>query len=129
MAIIKPMAVYHDLCVQLDAFQRFHPEAKSFIPSVKQYYKQIAEGKRKLGGQLIFAFKDNAIHPIYKVGDIIVSRNGKLITDNASLANAVSVNKQGNVEVLRLVNGSLQLHQMDVPESNILVGYMEVGEY
>lgn len=127
--IIKPSVVHSDLCAMLDDYLGLHPESKSYINPLRAYYKMVADGKRSLGGQLIFAFKDDAVHPLYKVGDIIVTRNDIAVTDQASLASAVSKDKQGTVEFLRMEGTKLVLHKETVPETTILVGYMEVGEY
>lgn len=55
-SIIKPSVVYADLCMMLSDYTSFHPEAEAYIIPLREYYKNIAEGKYKLGGQLIFAF-------------------------------------------------------------------------
>ena len=128
-AVIKPSTVYADLCAILDDYVSLHPNSESFIAPLRLYYKMVAEGTRTLGGQLIFAFKDDAEHPLYKVGDIIVKRNGMAITDYESLSSAVSTDKQGTVEFLRMEGSKLVLHKENVPETSILAGYMEVGEY
>lgn len=126
---IKPSVVYSDLCSILDDYVCLHPNSKSYITPLRQYYKMVADGKRSLGGQLIFAFKDDAVHPLYKVGDIIVTRNDVAITNQASLASAVSKDKHGTVEFLRMDGSKLVLHKEAVPETTVLVGYMEVGDY
>lgn len=128
-AVIKPSTVYADLCAILNDYVSLHPDSESFITPLRIYYKMVAEGKRALGGQLIFAFKDDAEHPLYKVGDIIVKRNDVAITDYESLSSAVSENKKGTVEFLRMENSQLVLYKENVPECSVLVGYMEVGEY
>lgn len=128
-AVIKPSTVYADLCAILDDYVSLHPDSESFITPLRHYYKMVAEGTRTLGGQLIFAFKDDAEHPLYKVGDIIVKRNDVTITDYESLSSAASNNKKGTVEFLRMEGSKLVLHKENVPESSVLVGYLEVGEY
>lgn len=129
MTIIRPAIVYTDICTQLDEYLRFHPNAKTYIPALKQFYKQVSVGKFPLGGQLVFAFKDAVTHPMYKVGDIVVSRNGQNITDYDSMKRAISIDKQGTVEFYRLEAGTLILHKENVCETNTLVGFLEVGEY
>ena len=128
-AVIKPTVVYADLCDILDDYVSLHPNSEPYITPLRLYYKMVAEGKRALGGQLIFAFKDDAKHPIYKVGDIIVKRNDTSITDYESLSSAVSKDKEGTVEFLRMEGSKLVLHKENLPETSVLVGYMEVGEY
>lgn len=128
-AVIKPSVVYADLCAMLSDYVSMHPESKSYIIPLHMYYRIVADGGRKLGGQLIFAFKDDAQHPLYRVGDIIVKRNNQTITDYASISAAVSQNKSGTVEFLRMEGSKLILHKENVPESSVLVGYLEVGEY
>ena len=126
---INPSVVYADLCSILDDYVSLHPNSGSYITPLRLYYKMVADGKRTMGGQLIFAFKDDAEHPLYKVGDIIVKRNDVAITDYESLSSAVSENKKGTVEFLRMENSQLVLYKENVPESSVLVGYLEVGEY
>ncbi|MBP9993656.1 MAG: TIR domain-containing protein [bacterium] len=127
--IINPSIVYADLCKILNDYIDLHPDSEYYIYPLRLYYKMVADGKRQLGGQLIFAFKDYAEHPLYKVGDIIVKRNDVAITDYESLSSAVSENKKGTVEFLRMENSQLVLYKENVPESSVLVGYLEVGEY
>ncbi|MCQ2306670.1 MAG: TIR domain-containing protein [Bacteroidales bacterium] len=128
-AVIRPLAVCADLCAILDDYVSLHPNSESYITPLRLYYKMVAEGKRTLGGQLIFAFKDDAEHPLYKVGDIVVKRNDVTITDYESLSSAVTNDKKGTVEFLRMEDSKLVLHKENVPESSVLVGYLEVGEY
>lgn len=128
-AVIKPTVVYADLCDILDDYVSLHPNSEPYITPLRLYYNMVAEGKRTIGGQLIFAFKDDAKHPIYKVGDIIVKRNDTSITDYESLSSAVSKDKEGTVEFLRMEGSKLVLHKENLPETSVLVGYMEVGEY
>lgn len=127
--IINPSVVYADFCKILDDYIDLHPDSESYIYPLRLYYKMVSDGKRQLGGQLIFAFKDDAEHPLYKVGDIIVKRNDVAITDYESLSSAVSENKKGTVEFLRIENSKLVLYKENVPESSVLVGYLEVREY
>lgn len=126
---IDPQMVLRDIQLQIDDFIAYHPETQDYMLPLKEYYRQVSRGTIPLGGQLIFAFKDEAIHPLYQVGDIVVKRNGEQITDYSSLAAAVAVNKGGVVEFYRMEGGHLILHRENMPETTVLVGYREVGEY
>lgn len=126
---IDPQMVLRDIQLQIDDFIAYHPESQDYMLPLKEYYRQVSRGTIPLGGQLIFAFKDNAIHPLYQVGDIVVKRNDDQITDYSSLAAAVAKDKGGVVEFYRMAGGQLILHKENVPETTVLVGYREVGEY
>lgn len=126
---IDPQMVLRDIQLQIDDFIAYHPETQDYMLPLKEYYRQVSRGTIPLCGQLIFAFKDDAIHPLYQVGDIVVKRNGEQITDYSSLAAAVAKDKGGVVEFYRMAGGHLTLHRENVPETTVLVGYREVGEY
>lgn len=128
-AVIKPQMVLSDLNERLDDYLKYHPDATSYVKSLKAYYAGVARGQYPMGGQLIFAFKDNAKHPLYQIGDIVIVRNGHNITDNNSLTVATNENKQGTVSFLRMQSGTLVRHNETVPPTTVLVGYMEVCEY
>ncbi|MCQ2296891.1 MAG: toll/interleukin-1 receptor domain-containing protein [Bacteroidales bacterium] len=128
-AVIKPQMVLSDLNERLDDYMKYHPEAATYVKSLKAYYAGVVKGQYPMGGQLIVAFKDNAEHPLYRIGDIIIVRNGHKITDNNSLTAATNENKQGTVGFLRMQSGTLVRHNETVPPTNVLVGYMEVCEY
>lgn len=128
-ATIKPDMVYTDICSMLDDYVRFHSESLSYIEPLRLYYQLVSEGKQPLGGQLIFAFKDNATHPLFEIGDIVITRNGVQITNYASLIAAIKEDNRGYVEFYRMENHKLTLHKENFPETSVLVGYMEVGEY
>ena len=92
-----------------------------------QYFYQLQEvspGKRNCCGQIVMAFKDNAKHPLYEIGDIIIERNGNIITNFESLTNAVANNGEGTVKFLRFNGSSLELHEEDVKKTDVLVGYL-----
>lgn len=90
-----------------------------------QYFYQLQEvspDKRNCCGQIVMAFKDNAKHPLYEIGDIIIERNGNIITNFESLTNAVANNGEGTVKFLRFNGSSLELHEEDVKKTDVLVG-------
>lgn len=128
-SVIDPQMVLRDIQTQIDDFIVYHPEAQDYMTSLKEFYRQVSRGTIPLGGQLIFAFKDDAIHPLYQVGDIVVKRNGEQITDYSSLAAAVAKDKSGVVEFYRMEGGHFNLHRENMPETTVLVGYREIGEY
>ncbi len=128
-AVIKPQTILSDLYERLDDYVKYHPDAATYIKSLKTYYAGVVKGQYPMGGQLIFAFKDNAEHPLYRIGDIIIVRNGHKITDYNSLAAATNENKQGTVSFLRMQSGTLVRHNETVPPTDVLVGYLEVCEY
>jgi len=141
--IISPERVLQDLTERLVEFTRLHPESKPYVQSLNAYYGLVAEDKCALGGQVIIGFlKDGQqtmenVHPLYRVGDIIVSRNERSVTDYQSMTDAAALTPvvegstaaRGTVAYYRFDGEKLTLHKDSVPaESSVLVGYRNVGE-
>lgn len=126
---ITPELALADLNSLLSCYQTYHPEAKIYLPAMKAFYKEVAQGKRPLAGVLVFGFKDDAVHPLLKAGDIIITRNETSIVKYEDLQKAIKVNKTGPVTFLRLSSdGVLKEHTENMPDTKILVGYMDLKE-
>ena len=126
---ITPELALADLNSLLSCYQTYHPEAKIYLPAMKAFYKEVAQGKRPLAGVLVFGFKDDAVHPLLKAGDIIITRNETPIVKYEDLQKAIKVNKTGPVTFLRLSSdGVLKEHTENMPDTKILVGYMDLKE-
>jgi hypothetical protein len=76
---------------------------------------------------LIFAFKDGAEHPIFKIGDIVVNYEGKAVTNYQELKSACSGNKEGVVTYLHLENGEFCQYSNKLQEIDI-VGFLDITE-
>ena len=126
---ITPELALADLNNLLSCYQTYHPEAKIYLPAMKAFYREVAQGKRPLAGVLVFGFKDDAVHPLLKAGDIIITRNETPIIKYEDLQKAIEVNKTGPVTFLRLSSdGVLKEHTENMPDTKILVGYMDLKE-
>jgi len=125
---VTPARALAEMNSLLSCYQTYNPESAAYMPSVKVFFKDVAESKFPLKGVLIFGFKDDAEHPLYKAGDIIIERNGIPITNYSQLLDAAKLADGGTVAFLRLENGELRSYNEYVPKSDVLVGYMELTE-
>lgn len=105
---ITPELVCDDIISQLSLYQKYHPESKDYVASVKAFYKDMAKEKLDYAGVLIFAFQDVTEHSIFKIGDIIREYDGKKIKDLKDLSTAYKANDKASVKILRLNEGSLK---------------------
>lgn len=126
---VTPQMALDDLNLLLDDYFKFHPEAAAYLPAMRAFYADVAQGRRPLGGVLVFGFKDDAVHPLLKPGDIVVERNRKPVNRYADLQKALSEGGDGTIAFLRLDNkGQLETFRTQMPDTKILVGYMELRE-
>ena len=111
----------------LSVYQTYHPESKEYVMAVKHFFKELSKAERKYAGVLVFAFKDDAIHPFFRKGDIVVGYEGKSIKNYDELKSARREKDGGVVEYLRLVDGNFEVLKNDLVESDI-VGLLELTE-
>lgn len=124
---ITPDIAYADLNSQLTVYQSYHPEAREYVLSAKTFYRELSKGKRPYAGVLIFGFKDDAVHPVLKVGDIIVEYNGKLVKDYEALKGAFKQSENAMIKFIRLVDG--EFVEMDYQwEETGIVGFLDLTE-
>lgn len=125
---VTPARALAEMNSLLSCYQTYNPASSAFIPSVKAFFKGVAGSEYPLKGVLIFGFKDDAEHPLYKAGDIVTERNGVSIANYSQLLDAAKLADGGTVKFLRMENGELRAHSETVPKSEVLVGYMELTE-
>lgn len=126
---VTPARALAEMNSLLSCYQTYNPESAVFIPSVKAFYQAVTAGRYPLKGVLIFGFKNDAVHPLYKAGDIVIERNGASVTNYSELTAAAKLTDGGGtVKFLRLEDGKLREHFEPVPKSDVLVGYMELTE-
>lgn len=126
---VTPERALAEMNSLLSCYQTYNPESAAFIPSVKAFYQAVTAGRYPLKGVLIFGFKNDAVHPLYKAGDIVIERNGASVTNYSELTAAAKLTDGGGtVKFLRLEDGKLREHFEPVPKSDVLVGYMELTE-
>lgn len=125
---ITPEVVYADMNAQLSVYQTCHPESKEYVDASKVFFKDVTKGNRKCAGVIIFAFKDDAVHPFFKVGDIVIGYAGKTITMYDDFKAAYKECKTGKVEILRLVDGRLEEKEFSQIECTDIVGFLDLAE-
>ncbi len=124
---ITPEVVYADVNSSLTVYQTYHPESAAYVTSAKQFFKDISKSKRAYRGVIIMAFKDDAKHPFFKVGDIIVGYNGKPVKRYEDFRAEYKTDKSGEVEFLRLVDGRFDEMKRPISDTDI-VGFLDLTE-
>jgi|GEM_PF-795572 len=127
-SFITPEVIYADMSAQLTVYQTYHPESKEYVAASKAFFKDVSKGRRKCAGVIVFAFKDEAIHPFLKKGDIIVGYNGKTIVLYDDFKAVYKNSKLGVVEVLRLVDGQFEELEFPQMENTEIVGFLDLVE-
>lgn len=110
--------------------ERF-PETKGCIPAVSRFYADVCGGKRSLTGLLVVCTKDDVPHPVFKTGDIVLRRRGKLlhsVEDYTSVGNSKS-STSDEIQLLRMTaSGVLEEQTATIPrDTSVLVGFQQVG--
>lgn len=124
---ITPDIAYADMNSQLTVYQSYYPETREYVRSAKAFYRELSKGKRPYAGVLIFGFKDNAVHPVLKAGDIIVEYNGKSVKDYEALKTAFKQSENAMTRFIRLIDG--EFVEMDYQwEETGIVGFLDLTE-
>lgn len=106
----------------LDSYVAAHPDAITYVPSVKAFYKDVANGLRPLSGLVVMGFQGGD-QPVYVAGDIIVERNGHdRLFSSDDLTEACKDNRLGTVGLLRLEGGHLKKVETEMPVTSVLTG-------
>ncbi len=124
---ITPKVVYADINSLLTVYQTYHPESAAYVTSAKQFFKDISKSKRAYSGVIVYAFKDDAKHPFFEVGDIIIGYNGKPIKNYEDFRTAYKTDKSGEVEFLRLIDGRFDEMKRPISDTDI-VGFLDLTE-
>lgn len=124
---ITPDAAYADMSALLRTYEAYHPESSAYVAAAREFFRELSRGDLRYGGVLIFAFKDDATHPLFRVGDIVTEYNGRHITDYSSFRAAYQECRDGEVEFLRLEDGRLKAMSGRLEQSDI-VGFLELTE-
>ncbi len=123
---VTPEVAYADMVSLLSSYESYHPESKAYVPAVKLFYKEVARENRPLAGVLVIAFKDNAQHEVFKVGDIIVEFNGTAIKNLSELKSSNKRAEDGSVSLLRLIDGELKALAFPSHGSTDNVGFIDL---
>lgn len=109
------------------------PHINKYVDAARAYFKAVSKSQLDPEvGVILVATKDNAIHPVYQIGDIVIERIGKTINnvnqyftiskDSAAINNNV-------VKVLRLTNDKFIETTLTIPKAcNVLVGFSNLHE-
>jgi hypothetical protein len=124
---ITPDIAYAELNSLLSVYQTYHPESKGYVSAVKAFYKDVSKGVRSCVGVLVFGFKDNAVHPTLKVGDIITTYAGKTIQSYDELKAAYKEHGDAKARIIRYQGGQFTELTLDWEETGI-VGLLNLKE-
>lgn len=124
---LTPAKAYAEVEARLNQYLKYHPESAEYVASAKHFFKMVSQNRLSYGGVLIFAFKDGAEHPIFKIGDIVVKYEGKAVNNYQELKSACSSNKEGVVSYLRLENGEFRQYSNKLQMADI-VGFLDITE-
>lgn len=125
---ITPEVAYANLNSMLTVYQMYHPESTDYVVSAKQFFKEVSNAKRDYAGVIIFAFKDNAEHPFFKRGDIVVDYNGNKIKNYEDFSVAYKSNKEGVVKFIRC-NDAGRFDEIEEKIVNTdIIGFLELTE-
>lgn len=124
---ITPDIAYADMNSLLTVYQTYHPESRDYIASAKLFFRELSKAERKYAGVIVFAFKDDAEHPFFKKGDIVIGYDGKAIKNYSEFNEAYKNNKSGEVVFLRNIDGHFEEFKEPITETDI-VGFLELTE-
>ncbi len=126
-ASINPMTAYSNIKSMLTTFEECYPESKDYVASAKQFFIEIAEGKREYSGVTIHAIYGDETHAIFKKGDIIIGYDGNEIKNLEELKTAYTTNDKGDITFLRLTDGKFVEHKKQITDTDI-VGFLDLTE-
>jgi hypothetical protein len=110
---------------RLDEYGTRFSAGRGYVPAVKKYYEDVKNGVRPIGGMLVMSTKDNVTHPLYKVGDIVLSRKGWPVNTTTEY-NSAGKNEGADVVTFLRLNGlnNLKPFEKNLPQSEVLVGFL-----
>jgi hypothetical protein len=120
--------VLQELTDHLEQYMQYFPDTKSYVPAVKQFYTDVKNCKQTLCGMVVIATKDDMTHPVFKIGDIVLSRKGKTVNSTAGYKSVAETRGDDTVTFLRLSDGKLQIYTNTIPETDVLVGFLVLKE-
>ena len=108
-------------------YQSYHPESKEYATAAQLFYKAVARRKLPYAGTIIFGFKDDVQHNIFRKGDIIVKYGENQIKNNDELKAAYKKDSTATATYLRVVDGGLKEFETKIEKSEI-IGFIELTE-
>lgn len=125
---VTPEVVLGKIHESLDLYQGWFPETSVYVPAVKQYFSDLVNRKYKAGGMVVMATKDNLEHPVLRLGDIVVSRNGTPVNTVDDFSGSRNEAGEDILTFLRLENGTLVKHTEVNPKNDVSVGLLPLVE-
>lgn len=125
---VTPQVVLDRILQSLDQFLGYFPEASTYVPQAKEYFSEVAGRSIPHSGMLVIATKDDKAHPVLRVGDIVVERNGRVVNTSEDFSNAKNSEGEDRMTYLRLEDGRLLHHTDIVPKNDVLVALLPLTE-
>lgn len=124
---------FNNIYKWLDKYLNFNqskdPGATKYVPSAKQYFREIRKGTIPYQGILVAEFENNEQHPVLKVGDIVVERKGKAIMYAEDYGKLKDDPAPNTVKIIRFLNDKMQTTIETIPsDCKILVGFVNLKE-
>ena len=111
----------------LNVYKAYHPESEPYADAAKYFFREVSKGEREYAGVIIFAFKDNASHPFFKIGDIVISYGGQTVKSYDDLSKAYKANPDAEVTYLRLENDRFAEYKTKI-EAVDIIGFLDLTE-
>lgn len=124
---ITPEIAYADMASMLNVYKAYHPESEPYADAAKYFFREVSKGEREYAGVIIFAFKDNASHPFFKIGDIVVGYNGQIIKAYDDFSKAYKADPDGEVIYLRMEDGRFVEYKSKI-EAVDITGFLDLTE-
>ncbi|MBR1960119.1 MAG: hypothetical protein IKA34_06060, partial [Bacteroidales bacterium] len=124
---VTPEIAYADMASMLNVYKTYHPESQPYADAAKYFFREVSKGERDYAGVIIFAFKDDASHPFFKIGDIVNGYDGQTIKSYDDLTKAYKTNPDGEVTYLRLDNDRFVEYKTKI-EAVDIIGFLDLTE-
>lgn len=124
---VTPEIAYADMVSMLNVYKTYHPESQPYADAAKYFFREVSKGERDYAGVIIFAFKDDASHPFFKIGDIVISYGGQTVKSYDDLSKAYKANPDAEVIYLRLENDRFVEYKTKI-EAVDIIGFLDLAE-
>ncbi len=124
---VTPEIAYADMASMLNVYKTYHPESQPYADAAKYFFREVSKGERDYAGVIIFAFKDGASHPFFKIGDIVTSYGGQTVKSYDDFSKAYKTDPDGEVTYLRLENDHFAEYKTRIASTDI-VGFLDLTE-
>ncbi|MBI9061814.1 MAG: TIR domain-containing protein [Marinilabiliaceae bacterium] len=125
--------IFTDIYSRLDLFVQFNqdsdPNVNTYVSTVKNYLNYLRKGKQMEYGILVIGTKDDEVHPVLKVGDIVLERKGEPVRCTDDYIKLKEAPQPNTLKVLRYTaEGKKAIFTKLIPETKILVGFADLAE-